>query len=340
MKKKNNSFAEAIVGLFMVSLILLLAYFTIVVSGVEVFSDKRRQPLHLVFDNVGGLKCRDNVLFRGTKVGVVERIDVTASNLVVTAMVDDNVILRESATAHICNSSMLGGFYLRLDEGEGETVDLADIVIHGEKPTDWMEDIARISRNLNELTSSKELKTIVTNLAAMSVRARQICDKADLVVSRIERGEGTAGKLLSADDTVYRDISAAVADARSVIAKVNASSIVSNAEATVANARQISERINRDQTFADLEAGVAAFRKAAESFNIKETQEKANTLLANLNEVALKLKNGEGTLGRLNNDPKLYDEVNGLIRDVRQVIDNYRDTTPISTFSSLAVGAL
>ena len=26
------------------------------------------------------------------------------------------------------------------------------------------------------------------------------------------------------------------------------------------------------------------------------------------------------------------------VRDMRQVIDNYRDTTPISTFSSLAIG--
>jgi hypothetical protein len=36
----------------------------------------------------------------------------------------------------------------------------------------------------------------------------------------------------------------------------------------------------------------------------------------------------------------LHDELSGLIRDVRQVVDNYRDATPISTFSSLATGAL
>lgn len=36
----------------------------------------------------------------------------------------------------------------------------------------------------------------------------------------------------------------------------------------------------------------------------------------------------------------MYDEIDGIIRDARQVLDNYRDTTPISTFSSLATGAL
>ena len=37
---------------------------------------------------------------------------------------------------------------------------------------------------------------------------------------------------------------------------------------------------------------------------------------------------------------EMYDEVNGLIKDVRQIVDNYRDTTPISTFGSLIMGGL
>ena len=55
---------------------------------------------------------------------------------------------------------------------------------------------------------------------------------------------------------------------------------------------------------------------------------------------AERLKSGEGTIGRLINSPELYDEVNALAKDVRQVLDNYRDTTPISTFGSLIMGGL
>ena len=73
--------------------------------------------------------------------------------------------------------------------------------------------------------------------------------------------------------------------------------------------------------------------------DVKATVARANTLLENLNAFALDLKEGKGTIGRLAQDPKLYDEVNALMHDVRQVIDNYRDTTPITTFSSLAAGA-
>ena len=53
-----------------------------------------------------------------------------------------------------------------------------------------------------------------------------------------------------------------------------------------------------------------------------------------------RLEKGEGTLGKLANESGLYNEVEGLIKDCRQIIDNYRDTTPIATFSSLLTGAL
>ena len=67
---------------------------------------------------------------------------------------------------------------------------------------------------------------------------------------------------------------------------------------------------------------------------------RANKLLESLNAVSEKLARGEGTLGKLVNEDTLYQEVQGLTKDVRQVLDNFRDTTPISTFGSLIMGGL
>ena len=72
----------------------------------------------------------------------------------------------------------------------------------------------------------------------------------------------------------------------------------------------------------------------------KQLADDASKLMANLKAVSEKLAKGDGTLGKLTSDPELYNEVNGLIKDVRQVVDNYRDTTPISTFAGLVGGAL
>ena len=336
--RKSEAFTQGVVGVFMLTVLLLMGYFTIVISGVDVLSGRHRVPVRVAFSQVGGLKDRDNVMYRGTKVGVVERVEVTPSNLVVTARIDSNVILREGYSATVCSLSMLGGTYLRLDEGEGESLDLETTLFRGVTPTDWMEDLRQIASTVNGFVSGQEIGVIVTNAVEASEKAREFAedakrmaddvkafidkanhfaDKAVAVADRVERGEGMVGKLLSSDDTVYDDF-----------------------KETMANAKEISAKVNRDKMFDDLEAGIAAFRKAAEEFDAKGMSEKGAALLADLGVVAERLKNGEGTLGRLSNDTELYDEVKGLMKDVREVVDNYRDTTPISTFTSLATGAL
>ena len=336
--RKSEAFTQGVVGVFMLTVLVLLGYFTIVISGVDLLSGRHRVPVRVAFSQVGGLKDRDNVMYRGTKVGVVERVEVTPSNLVVTARIDSNVILREGYSATVCSLSMLGGTYLRLDEGEGESLDLETTLFRGVTPTDWMEDLRQIASTVNGFVSGQEIGVIVTNAVEASEKAREFAedakrmaddvkafidkanhfaDKAVAVADRVERGEGMVGKLLSSDDTVYDDF-----------------------KETMANAKEISAKVNRDKVFDDLEAGIAAFRKAAEEFDAKGMSEKGAALLADLGVVAERLKNGEGTLGRLSNDTELYDEVKGLMKDVREVVDNYRDTTPISTFTSLATGAL
>ena len=335
--RKSEAFTQGVVGVFMLTVLVLLGYFTIVISGVDLLSGRHRVPVRVAFSQVGGLKDRDNVMYRGTKVGVVERVEVTPSNLVVTARIDSNVILREGYSATVCSLSMLGGTYLRLEEGEGEALDLETTLFRGVTPTDWMEDLRQIASTVNGFVSGPELGVIVTNAVEASEKAREFAedakrmaddvkafidkanhfaDKAVAVADRVERGEGMVGKLLSSDDTVYDDF-----------------------KETMANAKEISAKVNRDKMFDDLEAGIAAFRQAAESFDAKAMSEKGTALLADLGVVAERLKNGEGTLGRLSNDPELYEEVKGLMKDVRQIVDNYRDTTPISTFTSLATGA-
>ena len=331
MKRKNETFSQAVVGLFMITVLLLLGYFTIVISGTDVIAGRNRVPIRIAFDQVGGLKDRDNVMYRGTKVGVVDRVEVTGTNLVVVAMVDANVVLRSGCRATVRNMSMLGGYYLNLEEGEGESIPLAGATLSGDTPTDWMQDVAKIARNIRVFTSRPELASMVTNFNEVSARVRTIAEKAEVVITRIERGEGTAGKLLSADDALYEDIRSTVSGAKEM---------VTSATKAFNSVSRVADDLGDDKTINEIKEGIAAFRRAAESFDAKDIMSRAGELAENLNAVAVKIREGEGTLGRLANDSSMYDELNALIKDCRQVLDNYRDTTPIATFTSLATGAL
>ena len=160
-----------------------------------------------------------------------------------------------------------------------------------------------------------DLKTTMTNLAAVTTTVRE--------------GKGTVGRLLSDDGTVYEDLKATLAGAATVVTRLK-------------NGEGLAGRLLKDDDplYANLESAIASFRAACDSMDAKATLDSANRLLANLNATAERLKNGEGSLGKLMADDSLYNEVQGLAKDVRQVLDNFRDTTPISTFGSLIMGGL
>ena len=383
MSRKNSDvFAEVIVGIFMVAVLALLAYFTIVISGVDLMLGRAKASATFVFKDVGGLKERDSVMYRGMKVGAVERIELGSSNITVRVKVDSDVVMRETGQASVSALSLLGGNYLLLEEGTGKVKPLDTTVFHGEPPVDWMRDIGEIARNLSDLTSEGSLKNIVTNF-------EETAKNLNRIVSRVERGEGTIGNLLSSDNSLYNDLTNTVSSARQTFDNAAAISarlekgegtlgkLLSKDEAaygdltnavasikdTFAHAASVAERIEKgegtlgrllakdDSLWGDLTNTVANIRAASEKLKSsegllgkimddKELADNASKLMENLKSVSDKLAKGEGTLGKLTTDQEMYDEVNGLIKDVRQIVDNYRDTTPISTFGSLIMGGL
>ena len=275
MSRKNKDvFSEFIVGVFMVAVLALLVYFTIVISGVDILTGRAKTTATISFEKVGGLKERDNVVYRGMKVGTVESITLGGTNIVVTVKVDRDVVLRESAYITVASTSLLGGNFLMMEEGKGEVMPLESTVFKGTPPADWMRDLGEIARKLKNATDGNSLQNIISN-----------AESVNEIVARVGRGEGTAGKFLSKDDTVYDDVKSAVADAKQAL---------SNAQKTFDKTAEISDRLAK----------------------------------------------GEGTLGKLTSESAMYDELSALIKDVRQIVDNYRDTTPITTFGSLATGAL
>ena len=58
--RKGDLFAEVAVGVFMLGIIALLAYFTIIISGVDVLHGRHKVVAKVEFTDVGGLKNQDS----------------------------------------------------------------------------------------------------------------------------------------------------------------------------------------------------------------------------------------------------------------------------------------
>lgn len=378
MKRNTDVFSEFIVGVFMVAVLALLAYFTIVISGVDLLVGRSRVHAKVEFSDVGGLKNRDNVMYRGMKVGSVERIDLAPSNILVTVSVDRDVVLREGCRVSVEPLSLLGGNYLLLEEGEGKARPLETTLFRGEPPVNFLRDAGRLIgklekagdglssiipegvrtnleqtiAGLNRIVARIEKGegtigrlvaddgAVVSELKSGLEGFRKTFDSASSVAARVERGEGTVGRLLSSDDTVYADLKKTLANAAEVSDRLAAGqgvlgelmatngTMYADVRAAVANVRAVTERL---QSKDGLLARISGDRELADN---------AAALVRNLKTVSERLEKGEGTLGKLAAESELYDELNALLKDVRQIVDNYRDTTPITTFGSLATGAL
>ena len=374
-KKRSDVFAETIVGIFMAAVLALLVYFTIVISGVDILVGHTKVPMKVEFADVGGLKDRDSVMYRGMKVGVIDHIDLSKTNVVMTVRVTSDVVLREGYRISVASLSLLGGNYLLLEEGAGKPLPLETTLFRGEPPTDWMRDLGRIASSVGDLMSDGGVKSIVTNVESVAA-------KLNVVATRIERGEGTVGKLLSSDETVYNDLKDTISSAKAVAGRLERGegtvgkflssdeTVYNDIKDTVASAKAVAGRLERgegtvgklvssdDTVYQDLKASLGNLREVTErlkdgkgllgrltqdeklSADASAMIEKLAAASTDLATVASRLEKGEGTLGKLSADSKLYDEVTALLKDVRQIIDNYRYTTPISTFGSLIGGAL
>ena len=121
---------------------------------------------------------------------------------------------------------------------------------------------------------------------------------------KIEAGKGTLGKLI-----------------------VN-EKMGENLEDIFANVREIS---------AKMKSGKGLIGKLLMD---EQTASNLAFLLSNAAELSDKLNKGEGTLGKLINEDELLTEMKGLLKSMREALEDKREQAPIDAFSSIFFGAL
>lgn len=124
------------------------------------------------------------------------------------------------------------------------------------------------------------------------------------ITDDIQAGQGTVGKLIK-DETVYNDLRDIAANLKEVSGRLE------RGEGT------LGKLLSKDDTiYKDLEKTVAT-----------------------LNDVISKVNTGEGTLGKLINDDSLHSEIMKTLAEVRSMIDDIRETSPVTSLTSVFFGA-
>lgn len=298
---------EVLVGFFMFIILIALGVFTIILSRQNFL--QKRYPVAVAFSEISGLREGDPVFLRGMKVGTVKSAMLDNSHVIVRADLNVPVQFREGYKVEVVASSMLGGKQLKIFEGPLNAVPLPeDTAIAGTTPTDVLEELGAAVAGIRQLTDKVSagegtLGKLIHDEAVYNNLQETLTHLRD-VSAKLAKGEGTVGKLLH-DETVYNDLKTTMSNLQDVSGRL------ANGEGTLG--RLLSKD---EQLYQDLSASIANIRLITD-----------------------KIGSGEGTLGRLVNDDEIYVEARKLLGELRAAIDDMRETSPVTTFSTVVFGA-
>lgn len=341
---------EAIVGFFVAIVFLALAIFTIVVSGSTLFN-KKLYPITVLLPDAMGLRRNDPVIARGTTVGAVERVYYDADGVHIEAMLDAPVTFYEGYDITVVSTSILGGRQLVLTEGDPTGPKVTDTRrLVGSRPADLFDDATAIVSHVSkgEGTLGKILydEAMASNLVAIIANFRAISSDISNFTASVQSGQGVIGHL-AYDNHLTEDLTSAVADVRAIAANLsNMTAQVQSGEGTLGRlvydtqlSDDLSSVVSSLKTVAGrLEKGEGTLGKLLSAEDTAMYDDLASAI-ASLKAIAGRLESGEGSLGKLLSDDEMYNNLNGLLKDGREVIDDMREASPVSTVSDVMFGA-
>jgi len=318
----NNAQMSARVGLF------FLLGVALVVVTLESLSDgkiSRRQGYTLIaqFQSLKELKNGDEVRQAGVKVGSVVETRLHGRRAEAVLLVDSRIKIAQDASATIGMAGLLGSNYVSFDLGSenaaayspGDTVrtiespDLNTIVTElgdvGKKVDQALSQFsgAMGGQDGNGLIGKLD-KLVDTN----STRIGEITTNLKNVTDKIDRGEGTLGKLIN-DSKLHDELMVSVGDIKSAAAQ--AKDFMTNAQTIVAQVKSGQGTL-----------GVLLYDQDAGN-NLK-------VVAKNLRELSDKLRQGQGTLGKLFNDDSLYLQAQSTLKKADRMLEGLDDQGPIT----------
>ncbi len=283
------------VGVFATLCLIILGVLIWKIEDLNPFG-KKGQHLHAVFSSVAGLDDKASVRIAGVRVGHVDGLGLDGSRAKVTMLMERQVPLTVGTTARIANLGLLGEKYVELVPGPPGAPPLPDdAVLIGSTPPSLDDAMAKI----NDIGAS--IQKVTGQLSTEDI------------------GSGIS-RLLA-------DIQLTSAEIRMLVAenRANVGSSVRNIDALTATlARELPRLASQTQRALDQISTLIQENRGNVSSslgNIRELTEKLQTSADNLNKISGTIASGKGTIGKLVNDEKAYNDVVSTLDSIKGGVD-------------------
>lgn len=300
--------SAAKVGGFIILVLLILGFFILRIEDIS-FGGGDGKRIDVVFDTVAGLDEKSPVRVAGVRVGQVDSITLQPDGRArVTLEVNEDIQLRQGATAQISSLGLLGEKYVELFPGDPR---LATIEIPGKTPTISGTSNATIDQVTNQVsTIAEDVKAITASLRA-SMGGPEGTQRMEEIVENVRQVTSKVRLLLEVNEgnvnASAENIRAITAELRIEIPKIAASidRVLGSVGGTVGENRE------------DVRALVQ---------NLKTLSGDLRTTADNLNDITGQVKSGEGTMGKLFYSDEAHDRLTGALSSVESGVTELKNT--------------
>ena len=368
---------EKRVGLFFALGLVILLVVIEMVGREGLF--RRGYHLRARFDRVTGLRTGDPVKLAGVDVGSISDLQTLERKVEVLLRIHQGTVIRKDATAAIKQTSLLGGTHVDITFGsptapplqDGEEIRTAEVGELGNivgQVNEAAGEIMRLARAFNE-NQDRVFGQLSQILTENREGLEGTIGSLRTVAARLEKGEGTLGKLLT-DDALFRDLKAAAGNIASLTTRIEKGEgalgklmrddgLYANLKNTAANLDRITTKVERgegtvgklvndDSLYTELKKTLADLRGVADRLgsgggtlgkliNDGALYDQAKEAATSLNNILKKVEQGEGTLGKLLTDDSLFYSAKDGLRKLGKTADQLRDQGALSTIG-IALG--
>jgi len=295
--------SEIKVGAVIIVALGLLYFGMNYLKGSDVFSKSR--SFYAIYEKVDGLSTDNVVLVNGFKVGRVASITLIPENgnliMVEMEILEDQLNIPDSSVARIVSEDVLGSNAISLEFTQ-------DTIYHVSGDT-LISDIDEALQSIIE----EKLAPLQLQIEGVIAEARDLVTTTKILVTTTNESIEKAKTSMDIINKTTRDIDKLV-----VTQNENLTRVLGDITAIASNIRNNSKNIN-----AILE-NVATISDSLTRANYAAAIENATNALTQLDSMITKINEGEGSLGMLLNDDKLYKNLEQASLEIDKLAEDLR----------------
>lgn len=272
-------------------------------KGLNLFSDTYTYTM--VFSNVDGLGTSTPIYANGVKVGNVGSIEYdyeTGNSIIVEAELNKKLRVPKGTQAEI-DKDLMGNMQVKLIMPENQTAllnpgDKMEGHIYSgalDKASAMVPDVQKLLPKLDSILMS------VNNLLANPALQRSL-ENIEVVTANLEQTSREANALMSALGNSVPGLTA------------KADGILGKADGAMANANVLTSNLSKVDVAPTVELVNTTLATT------KDAMDKLNKSMGDINKLTADLNNQKGSLGKLMNDPNLYNNLTNTARSADSLL--------------------